>query len=61
MPSVQKGSNAQIAIVTEAVDNNSAEIHSETIRKQNHSPGETGQHWSLQHPELPANTKAEEN
>jgi hypothetical protein len=31
----------------------------EMIQKPNHSPGETEQHESLQHPELPANTKAE--
>jgi hypothetical protein len=37
----------------------SVQILSETIKKQNHSSGETGQQWSLQHPELPANTKVE--
>jgi hypothetical protein len=35
------------------------EILCETIQKQNQSTGETEQHWSLQHPELAASTKAE--
>jgi hypothetical protein len=34
-------------------------VLSETIQKQNDSSGETEQHWSLQQPELSANTKVE--